>query len=98
MSDLISRSALIKEIETLRVCVTGLRAEKGVLSEFEKQYKETVIRVIQEQSIAYNTEKVVEQLEDMSGIQFDGKNESYQLDWCIEINKAIEIVRKGGKE
>ena len=98
MSDLISRNALIKEIETLKVHVTGLRAGKGVLSEFEQKYRETIVRVVEEQPTAYDVEKVVEKLDDMSGIQFDGKYESYQLDWCIEINKAIEIVRKGGKE
>ena len=65
MSDLISRNALIKEIETLKVHVTGLRAGK-VLSEFEKQYKESIIRVIEEQPTTYDIEKVVEQLEEQA--------------------------------
>ena len=45
---------------------------------------------------AYNIDKAVEKLKELEGIQFDGENESYQLNWCIETNKAIEIVKQGG--
>ena len=49
MSDLISRSALLKEVKSLTVTVTGLRAGKGVLHEYAKQYKNTLLRIINEQ-------------------------------------------------
>jgi hypothetical protein len=55
------------------------------------------MQMIRSLPTAYDVDKVVEQLEDMSGIQFDGNNESYQLDWCIELNRAIKIVRNGGR-
>lgn len=47
---------------------------------------------------AYDVDRVMEQLEEMSGVQFDGQNESYQLDWCICTSKAVDIIKRGGKE
>ena len=49
MSDLISRSALLEEIKSLTVKVMGLRAGKGVLNEYAKQYRDTILRIIDEQ-------------------------------------------------
>lgn len=49
MSDLISRSALLEEVKSLTVTVTGLRAGKGVLHEYAKQYRDTLLRIINEQ-------------------------------------------------
>ena len=48
MNDLISRSALKEDIESLSVMVTGLRSGKGVLSEYAKHYKESVVKLIDE--------------------------------------------------
>ncbi len=49
MSDLISRSALLEEVKSLTVTVMGLRAGKGILHEYAKQYRDTLLRVIDEQ-------------------------------------------------
>lgn len=49
MSDLISRKALFEEIKSLTVTVMGLRAGKGVLHEYAKQYRDTLLRIINEQ-------------------------------------------------
>ena len=49
MSDLISRSALLEETKSLTVTVMGLRAGKGILHEYAKQYKDTLLRIIEEQ-------------------------------------------------
>ena len=49
MSDLISRSALMQEIKSLTVIVTGLRAGKGILNEYAKQYRDTLLRIVNEQ-------------------------------------------------
>lgn len=49
MGDLISRSALLQEVKSLRVTVMGLRAGKGVLHEYAKQYRDTLLRIINEQ-------------------------------------------------
>ena len=46
--DLISRSALKEEIESLHVMVTGLRSGKGVIAEYAKHYKESVLKLIDE--------------------------------------------------
>lgn len=48
MNDLISRSALKEDIESLHVKVTGLRSGKGVLAEYAKHYKESVVKLIDE--------------------------------------------------
>ena len=64
MGDLISRSALIEEIESLTMQITGIRSGKGVLSECMKEYKKSILRIIEEQPTAYDVEKVVEQLEE----------------------------------
>ena len=49
MSDLISRSALMQEIKSLTVIVTGLRAGKGILNEYAKQYRDALLRIVNEQ-------------------------------------------------
>ena len=48
---------------------------------------------------AYDVEKVVAELEDMSGIQYDcSYGRGCEFDDCIHTPKAIDIVRKGGAE
>lgn len=38
-NDLISRKALMEEIESLYMSITGLRAGKGVILKFMEEYK-----------------------------------------------------------
>ena len=90
--DLISRSALIEEIESLTMQITGLRSGKGVLSECMKEYKKSILRIIDEQPTAYNVEKVMAELEER-------KNRPPELEYRhLNFADAIEIVRNGGKE
>ena len=49
MSDLISRSELSEEIESLTMVVTGLRSGKSILDTFMKEYKKYVLKIIEEQ-------------------------------------------------
>ena len=49
MTELIKKDVLSEEIESLTVHVTGLRAGKGVLSKFMDEYRNSVLRVIDEQ-------------------------------------------------
>ena len=49
MSDLISREKLKKEAESLRVTVMGLRSGKGILAEYAKHYRESFLKMIDEQ-------------------------------------------------
>jgi hypothetical protein len=46
---LIDANALYEELATLSVMVTGLRAGKGILNEFMKQTRESVLRIVDEQ-------------------------------------------------
>ena len=52
--DLISRKALAEEVKNLTVTVTGLRAGKGVLNDYAKQYKESILRLIDEAPVSYD--------------------------------------------
>ena len=54
---------------------------------------ETLRTVIDNSPTAYDVDKVVDEIKSLSGIQFDGQNESYQLDWCISTDKTIDIVK-----
>jgi len=47
---LIDADALSEELSTLTMAVIGLRAAKGVLFEFMKEYRNSVLRVVDEQS------------------------------------------------
>lgn len=91
-NDLISRSALLKDIK--EIYTDEFLAEYG----FDK--------LVEAQSTGYNVEKVVEQLRKV-GIGGECRNYCKKYDWtvgacsgdCTEyvIEKAVEIVQKGGK-
>jgi hypothetical protein len=53
----------MEEINSLTVTITGLRAGKGVLSQFAVEYKKSILKIIDEAPTAYDVDKVVEQLE-----------------------------------
>ena len=100
MSDLISRDALIKELEDM--CNGQLIGNPNVtLVSFGD-----VIDKVFEQPTAFDVEKVVEKMEEMSleyainGQQFseDGWDNHAKREYGISkaYDKAIEIVRKGG--
>lgn len=103
---LIDADALLQEIEGLSVHITGLRSGKGALSNFMNEYRKTVLRIIDEQPTAFDTEKVVEQLEEVKGKACTGKEcfSCVYNDICCEgemservaIDNAIKIVLKGG--
>lgn len=48
MNDLISRKAVLEEVESLQVTITGLRAGKSVLQDFANEYRKSVLRIIQD--------------------------------------------------
>lgn len=94
MSDLISRSAVMKEIESLSMRITGLRAGKGVLVEVMNEYRKSVLRIIDEQPTAYNVDAVVEELKSLSNAEADYYYASSND--VIDRETTIEIVREGG--
>ena len=85
MGRLIDADALIEEIKSLQVTVTGLRAGKGILNEYAKLYRESLLRIIDEQPTAYDVEKVVAEVKDY-----------YDLVSGCYLKEIVEIIKKGG--
>lgn len=48
MARLIDANALMEELSTLTMTITGLRAGKGVLREFMLEYRKSVLRIVDE--------------------------------------------------
>lgn len=46
--DLISRSALLEDIETMSICFSGIRSGKNVYYEFSKYFRDSVLKRIEE--------------------------------------------------
>ena len=59
---------------------------------------EEVVQLLDKQSTSFDTEKVVEQLEERKGNVFIDGKKMYQEDYFIDIDDAIDIVKKGGVE
>ena len=102
MSDLISRSALKKEIEGIYLHVSGVRSGKGILAKCMDSYKELVIKMIDEQPTAYNVDAVVAELEEKRKDVRRGMNKFGSTTdlVCMDgaLISAIDIVRKCGVE
>ena len=99
MSDLISRQATIEEIWNV---FNNYANDNSKFDEYETEAINMAFKVLQnrieEQPTAYDKEKVVEQLEEMSDdipIQYDS---NYEKGLDDGIGYAIDIVRKGGVE
>lgn len=68
----IDANVLEEEISSLRVAVTGLRAGKGILAKMMQEYRESVLRIIDEQNTLkmdkpYGELLTLEQLRGMDG-------------------------------
>lgn len=103
--DLISRKALIEEISSLRMYITGLRAGKGVLSKHMEEYRKSVIKCIEEAPTAYDVDTVCNEIHEVFKEELDNIFDEHaevtagKVDWILKINKKInEIVRNGGKK
>ena len=95
MNNLISREQTKKAIQNYFI---GLN-EKGIYEvDVVDCNAELCNEVISEIPNAYNVDGVVEELKRMSGIRFDGRNESYELNWCISTDRAVEIVKGAVKD
>lgn len=93
--DLISRKALLEEIQSFRCSITGLRAGKGVLAHAADEYMKSVSRIIDDQPAAFDKEKVIEELK--GEIELVAHNPMIAGRY-IKKSRAIEIVEKGGIE
>ena len=85
MSDLISRSELLKEIEKYKFGAISNDAEREYI-------KKTILDFIICQPTAYSVDKVVEKIiEEAHNTIVD-----FKLDKYVYTRKAIEIVKQGG--
>ena len=96
MSDLISRSELLKEIEKYKFGAISNNAEREYV-------KTTILNFIECQPTAYSVDKVVEEVQ-KNASRYTKKyitpygNNGYKDTRAISIHKAIEIIKQGGKE
>lgn len=98
--DLISRKALMEEIDSLTISITGLRAGKGVLVKFMEEYKKSVLKCIDEAPTAYDVDAVCEELEKFTKGECTLHECGIRSERCSACmaGKAIDIVRNGGKK
>ena len=87
MSDLISRSELLKEIEKYKFGAISNDAEREYI-------KKTILNFIICQPTAYSVDGVVEELEADSSVKLYGSQNSDN--YMIPVKRAIEIVKQGG--
>ncbi len=84
--DLISRKALMEEIQSFRCSITGLRAGKGVLAHAADEYRKSILQIIDNQPIAFDKESVIEEIKEKYG----------QSAHWETIKGICEIIEKGG--
>ena len=102
-NDLISRSALLEEINNFSMRVTGSANAMALV--IMDETKKSIMRMVDEQPDVYDVDKVVERLEEMQ------LKREEQLRACVDndmadylrckmsaIAEAIEIVKSGGIE
>ena len=91
MSDLISRSELLKEIEKYKF--------GAISNDTEREYiKSTILDFINFQPTAYSVDKVVEELERIRAKKTCNKEKCDTKEICriCVVDDAIEIVKNGG--
>lgn len=110
MSDLISRSELIKAFNNKNVQITfdlpveEVLGENVDLDDFAmlvqdaiQVYKKMVIDTIKNQPTVYDVDKVVEELNNISFLSETRHCENgFPIDNVVLLDKAIEIVKQGG--
>ena len=83
MDDLISRKTVYKELANLQMSVAGLRFGKGVLDEFIKKYRESVLRIVDKQP-AIDAAPVIK-----------GKPVPHYQTWCNSDGKPVATLQIG---
>lgn len=88
--DLISRKALLEEIQSFKCYITGLRAGKGNLARAADEYRKSILQIIEDQPTAFDKEQVIEELTWHENALEPGVVKGLFI--------AIDIVEKGGIE
>lgn len=104
MSDLISRSELLKSIneeaKKIPIDAEKYHIDTKVTDGMNATLK-AITNIVKEQPTAYDTDKVIEELEENAG-RYTKKyvtpygNNGYRDTKAISVNKAIEIVKQSG--
>jgi len=95
MAELIEKDALSEEIESLTVHVTGLRAGKGVLSKFMDEYRNSVLRIIDEQPTTTEAEIRASAISDFLQFVYDNaSNEEYANEDGWAFSDLIDLEYK----
>ena len=103
MSDLISRSELLKQLVTKPKYSISVPKRFEALKDLITYHHEKVIEVIKDMPTAYDVDKVVAELEENAG-RYTKKyvtpygNNGYRDTKAISVNRVIEIVKQGGIE
>ena len=88
MSDLISRKLVLDKLKDF--------SDMYTLEEEARIVLETIVRIVTEQPTAYDISKVVAELEKLKNTGSVTKTEMLITKACV--NKAIDIVKRGGVE
>ena len=98
MSDLISRSELLKSIneeaKKIPIDAEKYHIDTNVIDGMNATLK-AITNIVKEQPTAYDVDKVVEGLETDSSVKLYGSRNSDN--YMILVNRAIEIVKAGVK-
>lgn len=94
---LIDADMLMKEIQSFRCSITGLRAGKGVLAHAADEYRKSILQIIDDQPTAFDKEKVIEELKSAENYLYVNGIRITNFKF-IHTLTAIEIVEKGGIE
>jgi len=103
-NDLISRNELLKELESFSMRITG--SANAMILVIVDEYKKRLKKMIEEQSTAYDVDKVVERLEahrdcyEEKAAKYDENGDTQNMNIsdliAFAYGKAIEIVKEGG--
>lgn len=99
-NDLISRSSLSKVIEELIVFPEDTLDEEHILMYYARDFRKAVLKSINEQPVAYDLEKVIENIkqksQDIALIYATDKGVDYEYADGLTVDSAIDIVKAGG--
>lgn len=98
--DLISRKALLEEIENFRCSITGLGTEKG-LDCYADEYRKSILQIIEDQPSAFDKEKVMNEIKEYKedAVYWSKKTRENADEFCTYADAyqtCLDIIEKGG--
>lgn len=96
---LIDADMLMKEIQSFRCSITGLRAGKGVLAHAADEYRKSILQIIDDQPTAFDKEKVIADLakcKESAEEIWSAIDSEQDFGETMAYMNAIRVVEKGG--